>query len=53
MLTRMVGFITTILIALSVLDYYDLIQVTAPPLKQLIEAIIKLGEVIKSKISTF
>lgn len=53
MLTRMVGFVTTVLLALSLLDYYDFIQVTAPPLKQLVEAIIKIGEVIQGKISSF
>ncbi|MFQ5589464.1 MAG: hypothetical protein ACE5F7_11575 [Nitrospiria bacterium] len=53
MLTRAVGFITTILLAISFLDYYDYIKVTAPPLKQLVEAIIKLGELIQEKLSSF
>ncbi len=52
MLTRLVGFITTTLIALSVLDYYDFVQVTAPPLKQLVEAIITIGEIIRGKLSS-
>lgn len=53
MLTRIVGYIATMLVGLSLLDYYDIVQVTAVPLKQLVHAIITLGETIKEKIISF
>lgn len=49
MITRFIGFMTAVLLALSALDYYDIIQVTATPLKQLIDAIISLAETLKTK----
>ena len=52
-LIRFIGFIAIILLALSLLDYYNIIQVTATPLKQLIDAIIALAGVIKGKIKSF
>ncbi|VAX30396.1 hypothetical protein MNBD_NITROSPIRAE01-679 [hydrothermal vent metagenome] len=50
MITRLIGFSTAILLALSALDYYDIIQITATPLKQLVDAIIGLAETFKEKI---
>ncbi|NOY84606.1 MAG: hypothetical protein GXO96_07270 [Nitrospirae bacterium] len=50
MITRLIGFSTAILLALSALDYYDFIQITATPLKQLVDAIIGLAETFKEKI---
>lgn len=50
MITRLIGFATAVLLALSALDYYDVIQVTATPLKQLVEAIVSLAEALKEKI---
>ncbi len=49
MITRLIGFATAILLALSALDYYDIIQITATPLKQLVDAIIGLAETLKEK----
>ena len=53
MLTRFVGYIATMLVGISLLDYYDIVQVTSEPLKALIQAIITLGEIIKEKIVSF
>lgn len=50
MITRFIGFMTAVLLALSALDYYDIIQVTATPLKQLIDAIISLAETLRTRI---
>ncbi len=50
MITRLIGFSTAVLLALSALDYYDIIQITATPLKQLVDAIIGLAETFKTKI---
>jgi len=50
MFTRLIGFATAVLLALSALDYYDVIQITAAPLKQLVDAIISLAERLKEKI---
>ncbi|GEM_PF-3984324 len=50
MFTRLIGFTTAMLLALSALDYYDIIQITATPLKQLVDAIIALTEGLKEKI---
>lgn len=50
MITRLIGFVTAVLLALSALDYYDIIQITATPLKQLIDAIIGLANILKEKI---
>ena len=50
MITRLIGFATAVLLVLSALDYYNIVQVTATPLKQLVDAIISLAETLKTKM---
>ncbi len=47
MITRVIGFSAMILLSISLLDYYGLIQVTATPLKQLVDALVHLGEAVR------
>ncbi|MFQ5543309.1 MAG: hypothetical protein ACE5FY_03015 [Nitrospiria bacterium] len=52
MIIRIFGYIALVLIALSVLDHFGMIQITAIPLKQAVDGLIRLGNAVKEGISS-
>ena len=53
MIIRTAGFIAMILVVLSLLDYFGMIQITATPLKHLAEALIRLGKAAQEGVQSF
>jgi len=53
MIIRTAGLVATILVVISLLDHFGMIQITASPLKQLADALIHLGEAAKDGIQSF
>ncbi|MBN4054127.1 hypothetical protein JYT87_00290 [Nitrospira defluvii] len=52
MIIRSIGFIALMLIAISLMAHQGFIEITAPPLKQIIDALIALGNSIKNGIQS-
>ncbi len=52
MLFRLIGFVSFIILIIASLASLKMIEVTAPPLKQLIDVLIALGQTIKNGLQS-
>jgi len=53
MIIRTLGLVATILVVVSLMDHFGVIQITSSPLKHLADALIQLGEAASSRIQSF